>query len=104
MSDGNWQQVASADDIQPDEPIKVQVGEDDVALYNVDGEIYATANLCTHAFASMSDGFQEGEEIECPLHDGRFNIKTGKALCPPVEQDLKTYETKVEDGAVFIKA
>jgi len=98
-----WHQVASAADIKPDEPIKVQIGDDDIALYNVDSEIFATANICTHAFASMADGFQEGDIIECPLHDGRFNIKTGKALCPPVEQDLKIYQTKVEDGTVFIK-
>ncbi|MDA0657079.1 MAG: non-heme iron oxygenase ferredoxin subunit [Proteobacteria bacterium] len=104
MSDGTWHQVASVDDVQPDEPIKVDIGEDEVALYNVDGEIFATANICTHAFASLADGFQEGEQIECPLHDGRFNVKTGKALCPPVEGDLKTYETKVEDGAIFVKA
>ena len=104
VSDGTWHQVASVDDVKPDEPIKVDIGEDEVALYNVDGEIFATANICSHAFASLADGFQEGEQIECPLHDGRFNVKTGKALCPPVEDDLKTYETKVEDGAIFVKA
>ncbi|MEC9152872.1 MAG: nitrite reductase (NAD(P)H) small subunit [Pseudomonadota bacterium] len=52
----------------------------------------------------MADGFQEGREIECPLHEGRFDIKTGKALCAPVSEDLKTYEVKVENGNVFVKA
>ncbi|HAT35849.1 MAG TPA: hypothetical protein DCS82_09045 [Rhodospirillaceae bacterium] len=104
MSDGHWYQVASESDIQPDEPINVYIGEDDIALYNVDGEIFATHNICTHVYASLAKGFQEGDVIECPLHDGRFNIKTGKALCPPVERDLKIYETRIEDGMVFVKA
>ena len=103
MSDGNWQEVAKADDIQPDEPVKVSVGSEEIALFNVDGDIFATHNICTHAYASMADGFQEGVEIECPLHEGRFNIKTGKALCAPVTEGLQTYEVKVDGGAVFVK-
>lgn len=104
MTDGTWQEVANESDIQPDDPKKVTVGSEEIALYNVDGGIYATHNICTHAFASMADGFQEGGEIECPLHEGRFDIKTGKALCAPVSEALKTYEVKVEDGKVFVKA
>lgn len=104
MTDGTWHEVANAGDIQPDDPKKANVGGEEIALYNVDGDIYATHNICTHAFASMADGFQEGGEIECPLHEGRFDIKTGKALCAPVSEDLRTYEVKVEDGKVFVKA
>lgn len=103
MSDGNWQKVAAADEVQPDEPIKVNCGSEEIALYNVDGDIYATHNICTHAYASLVDGFQEGGEIECPIHEGKFDIKTGKALCAPVSVDLKIYEVKVEDGDVFVK-
>ena len=51
----------------------------------------------------MADGFQDGEEIECPLHEGRFNIKTGEGLCAPIVDDLKTFEVKVEGGDVFVK-
>ena len=103
MSDEIWHEVANADDVAPEEPIKVQVGDENIALYHVDGEIYATSNICTHAFASMADGYQEGDEIECPLHEGRFNIKTGEALCPPVIEPLKTFPVKVEDGKVMVK-
>ena len=104
MSEETWHQVANTTEINPDDPKKVNIGGEEIALYNVDGEIYATHNICTHAFASMADGFQEGREIECPLHEGRFDIKTGKALCAPVSEDLKTYEVKVENGNVFVKA
>ena len=103
MTDDNWHPVADADDIAPEEPIKVQIGDEEIALYNVGGEIHATSNICTHAFASMVDGFQEDDVIECPLHGGRFEIKSGKALCAPVTQDLQTFEVKVEDGKVYVK-
>lgn len=103
MTDDNWHPVADATDVAPEEPIKVQVGDEEIALYNIDGDFYATSNICTHGFASMVDGFQEGDAIECPLHGGRFEIKTGKALCAPVTEDLKTFEVKVNDGRVYVK-
>ena len=103
LSDGAWHRVAGADEVEPEEPKRVLIGDEEVALFNIDGSIFATSNICTHAFASLCDGFQEGEEIECPLHEGRFNIKTGKAMCAPVTDDLDTFEVKVEDGDVFVK-
>ncbi len=103
MTDDNWHPVANAADIAHEEPIKVQVGDEDIAIYNVDGEFYATSNICTHGFASMVDGFQEGDAIECPLHGGRFDIKSGRALCAPVTEDLRTFEVKVNDGRVYVK-
>ncbi len=104
MTEATWHSVAAKDDVAPDEPIKVEVGDTEIALFNVDGEIFATSNICTHAFASMVHGFQEGDEIECPLHEGRFSIKTGEALCPPVSEGLRTFEVKIEDGKVLVKA
>jgi naphthalene 1,2-dioxygenase system ferredoxin subunit len=103
MTDKTWQRVASASDIKQDEPKKYKVSGEEIALFNVDGGIFCTSNICTHAYASMADGFQEGEEIECPLHEGRFNIKTGEALCAPLVEDLETFEVKVEGGDVFVK-
>lgn len=104
MTDETWHRVANITEINPDDPKKVTVGSEEIGLFNVDGEIFATHNICTHAFASLADGFQEGAEVECPLHEGRFDVRTGKALCAPVSDDLKTYEVKVEDGEVFVKA
>jgi naphthalene 1,2-dioxygenase system ferredoxin subunit len=103
MTDQTWHRVASAGDIQPDEPKKYKVAGEEIALYNVDGDIFCTSNICTHAYASMADGFQEGEEIVCPLHEGRFNIKTGEALCAPLVEDIQTFEVKIEDGDVLVK-
>jgi len=103
MSGGTWHRVAGKDEIAPDEPKKVTVGSEEIALFRVDGEIFATHNICTHAYASLADGFQEGGEIECPLHEGRFDVKTGKALCPPVSEGLKIFAVKVEGDDVFVQ-
>ncbi len=103
MSEGNWHRVARADEIDDDEPKRVMVGNEDIALYKVDGSIYATSDICTHAFASLSEGFQEGAEIECPLHAGRFHIPTGKALSDPVTDDVQIFEVRIEDGEVLVK-
>jgi len=103
VTDKSWQEVMDKSAVVENEPVRVYVGKDEIALFNVGGEIFATGNICTHAMASMHDGIQEGEVIECPLHDGKFNVKTGAALCPPVVDPLPTYEVKVENGKIFVK-
>jgi nitrite reductase/ring-hydroxylating ferredoxin subunit len=73
-----------------------------IALYVVDDEVYATSNICTHQFALLSDGYQENGEIECPLHQGRFDVRSGKALCSPLTVDLATYQVEVREGDVWV--
>lgn len=75
--------------------IGVIVKGQDIAIFRVSNQIYATDNICTHASALLSDGFLEGNEIECPLHFGRFDIRTGEGLCAPITCNLKTYKTRV---------
>jgi nitrite reductase/ring-hydroxylating ferredoxin subunit len=106
MSDnaGTWHKVAKVGDIAAGEIFGAEIGDTSVALYNLDGTFYATDNICTHAFAMLSDGWVSGEEVECPLHGGRFEIKTGKALGDPVECDITTFPVRVvgEDVEVLI--
>ena len=85
------------------EVIGVVVADHEVALYEMDGEIFATDDICTHAYAKLSDGWMEKGEIECPLHAGRFDIKTGKATAPPCIDDIKTYPVRVEGDEIQIK-
>jgi len=98
-----WHKVADADDITEDAPGSVKVGADQIVVFQVDGTFYAIEDICPHAFALLSQGFVEGEEVECPLHEAVFHIPTGKCLREPADRDLKTYETKVEDGAVYVR-
>ncbi|MFE2999431.1 non-heme iron oxygenase ferredoxin subunit [Nocardia sp. NPDC059246] len=71
-------------------------------VYRVDGEIYVTADTCTHATASLSEGELEGHTIVCPVHWAEFDIRTGRALCFPATQALATYEASVDDGQIYV--
>ncbi|WP_312963948.1 naphthalene 1,2-dioxygenase system ferredoxin NdoA [Stutzerimonas nitrititolerans] len=97
-----WTDAVALSDIPEGDVLGVTVEGKELALYEVEGEIYATDNLCTHGAARMSDGFLEGREIECPLHQGRFDVCTGRALCAPVTQNIKTYPVKIEGQRVMI--
>ena len=94
--------VCAAADIAPGNAKSFEVGDEHVAVYNIDGAYYATAALCTHGFADLADGLLEGEIIECPLHFGSFDVRTGKAVQAPCFVDLKTYRTEVKDGQVLV--
>jgi anthranilate 1,2-dioxygenase large subunit len=97
-----WQRAASLSEIDEGGVIGVDVGSVAIALYNLGGEIHATDGICTHALALLADGFVEDGKIECPLHQGLFDIRSGKALCAPLTEDLRTYAVKVEGDNVFV--
>ena len=101
MSD-QWIDVTATEDIPEDNVIGVDIAGKSIALYRVEGEVFATDNLCTHGNARLCDGFLEGHEIECPLHQGKFDIRNGKAMCAPLTEDVKTYPIKIEDDRVFV--
>lgn len=74
-----------------------------LAIYHLeDGRILATANVCTHEYALLTDGWLEGCEVECPLHSGRFDVTTGRALCEPLKRDVRRYEVEVRNGGIFV--
>ena len=90
-----WATAAQRSKLAEGEVLGVEIGDKSIALYNVGGTIHATDNICTHAFALLSDGWLDGDCIECPLHAGRFDVKTGKALGPPVDEDIKVYPVRI---------
>lgn len=97
-----WVEAASVDSVPTDDVAAFEVQGRDIALYCVEGEIYATDNLCTHGHARLCDGFLEGHEIECPLHQGKFDVRTGAAMCEPVTENVRSYPVRIEDGKVFL--
>lgn len=99
----NWIDAVAVSDIPEGDVIGVKVGGKDIALYEVEGEVFATDNICTHGHARMSDGFLEGREIECPLHQGKFDVCTGKALCAPLTENIRTYAVKIQDLRVMLR-
>ena len=96
--------LCSTDDITPGNALKVEAGDLTLAVFNVDGEYYVMDDLCTHGPGSLSEGYIDGDVVECNFHNGQFNIKTGEVVSPPCMIPMKIYKTVVENGRVIIEA
>jgi nitrite reductase/ring-hydroxylating ferredoxin subunit len=94
--------AAKLNDLSADAPFATQVEGERIALYVLDAEVFATHDVCTHQFALLSDGYLEDGCIECPLHQARFDIRTGAALCAPASAPIRTYEVLVEGDDVMV--
>jgi naphthalene 1,2-dioxygenase ferredoxin component len=103
MSDEGWLKAADRGQLADGDVLGVVIAGKEIALYDLDGALYATDDVCTHAYARLSDGWLDRGEIECPLHAGRFDAKTGKATAPPCTDDLKTYPVRLVGDEIQIK-
>ncbi len=103
MGNTIWVDALSTDDLRADDVKGVIVAGRDIAVYTVGDAVYATDNLCTHGHARLCDGFLDGHEIECPLHQGKFDVRDGKPTCDPVTEALRSYPVKIEGGRVFLQ-
>ncbi|MGE0098702.1 MAG: non-heme iron oxygenase ferredoxin subunit [Hydrogenophaga sp.] len=97
-----WTDAASLDELADDDVTGLEVAGRDIAIYKVEGGVFATDNTCTHGQARLCDGFLEGHEIECPLHQGKFDVRDGRATCAPVTEALRCYPVRVEGGRVLL--
>lgn len=82
--------------------VKVEAGDLVVAVFNIGGEIYVIDDTCTHGPGSLSDGYVEGEVVECGFHNGAFNVRTGAVVMPPCMVPVRTYAAVIRDGGVYI--
>lgn len=98
-----WHVAVPADSLDEDEITSVKIGGQDVAVCRTGGGYYAVHNVCTHQYALLSDGYVEDGCIECPLHQGKFDVKTGRPMAPPVTEPVRTFPTKVEGGQVLVE-
>jgi nitrite reductase/ring-hydroxylating ferredoxin subunit len=94
--------VCAAADVPVNGVISREVGDELVAIYNIDGVFYATEARCTHGLADLADGTLDGDVIECSFHFGAFHVPSGKAVQPPCFINIKTYKTEVKDGQVLV--
>ena len=97
-----WYKVCEVQDIDEEDVIEVELNGKVYALYFTLDTYYATDGLCTHEQACLADGLVSGDTIECPKHNARFHIPTGKATRRPALVDLKTYPIKKEGDELFI--
>ncbi len=91
-------------DVAPGNALRVETAGLVLAVFNLDGEFFVIDEHCTHGPGLLSEGFIEGEVIECNFHNGQFNIKTGEVVGPPCMVPIKTYKAYVENGRVLIEA
>jgi nitrite reductase/ring-hydroxylating ferredoxin subunit len=99
----DWHFAGMADDFEDEDIEQIKIGPLAVALYRAKGQFYATQDLCTHEHAYLSDGILIDCVVECPFHQGRFDVRTGKALSAPVFDPLKTYELKIVEGKIYVR-
>ena len=93
--------VADAKDIGPGEGRVVEVQGDEVALFNLNGTFYAIDNMCVHQGGPLGEGMLEGENVICPWHSWKYNVKTGVCSTNP-SMKVRTYSVKIEDGQVKV--
>jgi naphthalene 1,2-dioxygenase ferredoxin component len=101
--DKQWTKVIEVSAVPADDVTAINAAGQELAIYGVGGEVFVTDNVCTHGHARLCDGFLDGHEIECPLHQGKFDVRSGKAMCEPLTEDIRTYPVKIEDGYVFVE-
>ena len=99
----DWVFVCETSEIDLEDQCKFDHEGRTFCIYHLADGFYATDGMCTHEDVHLSDGLIDGDEIECPMHLGVFNIKTGKVVMDPPCEDLKTYKIKVEDEKIFIE-
>jgi len=100
---GNWIKACDANNVGSGELYSFDYDDKKILLANMDGKIYATDRICTHAEADLSTGILSEEGIRCPLHLSVFNLETGKPQNPPAEESLKTYNVKIDKNMVYVE-
>ena len=94
--------VGRPEDIPLGEAVRIEA-DVPIAVFNVDGELLAVDDTCTHQDASLADGWLEGCNVECPLHAACFDLRTGMPSGPPAKMPVRTHEVVVEDGLVYVR-
>lgn len=99
-----WTKIATAGQLGEDEAMPVSIGELKLALFHSAGTFHVTDGVCTHQYALLSEGYVEDGCVECPLHQARFDLRTGNALCAPATQPIRIYPVKVEGLDILVDA
>lgn len=99
-----WTQIATTDQIGEDEALAISLGELRLALFQSAGAFHVTDNVCTHQYALLSEGYVEDGCVECPLHQARFDLRSGQALCAPASRPIRVYPVRIDGTSVLVDA
>lgn len=100
---GQWHRVAKRQALSEDMPVAAEIDGVKVGVFLANGRLFAVENVCPHAFALLTDGFVDGDVVECPLHAATFDLKTGKHLLGPCDRGIATYDVRVEDDVILVR-
>jgi len=98
-----WIDVASIKEIEEGEPLAATAQGTPLALFKVEGAFFALYDLCSHGAAKLSEGFVEGNCVECPLHQGLVEIATGEPMSAPITEAVRVFATRVVDGRLEVE-
>ncbi len=99
----NWHTIIGLSELEPKDVTQVNHEKLTLAVYDTDDGVFVSDDRCSHAGANLCDGYFDGKNIECPLHQGLFDARTGVAKAAPATRPLKMYESRVQDGEIQIK-
>jgi 3-phenylpropionate/trans-cinnamate dioxygenase ferredoxin subunit len=95
--------VCDVTKLQPGDKMAISPDDQSILVANVDGRIYAVANICTHEYAELVNGFLTGDAITCPLHLSSFKLETGEVMNAPASKPLKTYKVIVSEAKIYVE-
>ena len=98
----DFYKIASVDEFPQGERLFVEIENQPIVIFSIGSEFVATGDICTHDGGSIGEGDQINDEIACPRHGARFNIKTGKALSFPAVVDIPVYPVRITDGFIEV--
>ncbi|PKN90950.1 MAG: biphenyl 2,3-dioxygenase [Chloroflexi bacterium HGW-Chloroflexi-6] len=98
----NFYEIAPASELPNGERLFIEMDGKSIVIFNVAGQLFAIADLCTHDDGPLGDGDLEGHNIVCPRHGAEFDIRTGQAVQMPAVIDIPSYPVKVLDGNIWL--
>lgn len=98
-----WRDVIAASQLEKNWVTRIEIGTRMIAIYDTPSGIFASLALCNHGGADLCDGYFDGHVIECPLHQGAFDVRDGKPVSAPATRPMKVFETRIENGVVQIR-
>jgi nitrite reductase/ring-hydroxylating ferredoxin subunit len=101
--DGGWERVGSLDELASGGLQSSMLGDEEIVLCRVGDQVFALHGWCTHADARLSQGSLHGYELQCPVHAGRFDVRSGRALCAPVDTDVRVFPVRIVDNDIEAK-
>ena len=103
QDDGDWVKVADLSECPPGTLLDVEAGRESIVLANIDGDLYALENRCSHQDLPLSDGELDGDRLECLYHGARFDVCTGKAVGLPAIKPVETYPVELRGQEIYVQ-